>query len=193
MEGDLYLSLTKDLKTTSWDCPRQSLLWSGLISASSGADPIKAKGRDCLSWGNSSGNDTVREGYILYELEWSSLATKNKVAKDLDLMLHPNVNFFFWILSHNKLLTADNLFRAISGTSWCVWCKAESESSSHLFLKFEFTSSVCMNLLTLKAKDIGSNFLKVGQGISQIVKGETSLKSSMEHNPKINPLEDLFN
>lgn len=52
----------------------------------------------------------------------------------------PKINFFFWTLFHNKILTGENLCkRNIAGPHRCVLCKKAQETSAHIFLKCEFS------------------------------------------------------
>eukprot|EP00253_Pinus_taeda_P024006 PITA_24006 len=48
----------------------------------------------------------------------------------------PRAKLFFWCVLRDRIPTGDHLMRrSIHGPSWCVMCKAESESTEHLFLR----------------------------------------------------------
>lgn len=55
----------------------------------------------------------------------------------------PKVNFFFWTLVHNKLLTGDNLEKkSITGPHRCVLCRNNIETAKHLFMECMFAKEV---------------------------------------------------
>ncbi|XP_026460037.1 uncharacterized protein LOC113360789 [Papaver somniferum] len=44
------------------------------------------------------------------------------------------INFFLWLLSHDRIMTADNLLRrGMNVSSLCCFCDEDDETSSHLF------------------------------------------------------------
>eukprot|EP00253_Pinus_taeda_P008490 PITA_08490 len=48
----------------------------------------------------------------------------------------PRAKLFFWCVLRDRIPTGDHLMRrAVHGPSWCVLCKADSESTEHLFLR----------------------------------------------------------
>lgn len=59
----------------------------------------------------------------------------------------PKIKFFNWTLLKGKILTAENLKkRGILRPSICCLCRAEEESSQHLFLECPFSQS-CWKLI----------------------------------------------
>ena len=53
------------------------------------------------------------------------------------------LNFFLWLLVHQKILTAENLKnRGIEGPSRCIMCKKVEETKKHLFLDCSFGNEV---------------------------------------------------
>eukprot|EP00253_Pinus_taeda_P014925 PITA_14925 len=93
--------------------------------------PIAA-GADILRWGyEERGTFTTREAY--------NIITKDKIIKDnlwdqiWSSSIWPKVSTFLWLLSHNRILTRDNLRkRNFSGPSICPNCKQEEETATHL-------------------------------------------------------------
>eukprot|EP00253_Pinus_taeda_P011523 PITA_11523 len=93
--------------------------------------PIAA-GADILIWGyEERGTFTTREAY--------NIITKDKIIKDnlwdqiWSSLIWPKVSTFLWLLSHNRILTWDNLRKInFSGPSICPNCKQEEETTTHL-------------------------------------------------------------
>ena len=55
----------------------------------------------------------------------------------------PKVNFFSWLLLHNKVLTGDNLLkRGFNGPFWCCFCKLALETTYHLLIGYDFSKMV---------------------------------------------------
>jgi len=55
----------------------------------------------------------------------------------------PKIKAFCWLLSHNIILTIENLRkRAIVGPLICVLCQSSEESIPHLFLTFPYSLEV---------------------------------------------------
>eukprot|EP00253_Pinus_taeda_P021837 PITA_21837 len=64
----------------------------------------------------------------------------------------PKIDFFYWTLTHNSILTRDNLHRhGMEGPSWCNLCKSEEETADHLFLSYPFALEVWKGVLTLNS------------------------------------------
>jgi len=60
----------------------------------------------------------------------------------------PKINFFFWALFHNKILTGDNLCRRnIAGPHRCVFCKKALETSVHIFIECEYAQKAWTSFL----------------------------------------------
>jgi ribonuclease HI/exonuclease III len=116
-----------------------------------GANPENRNLRDSWAWG-LTGTYTTAAGYkalqntkdnshppAFWKLVWDNLAL-------------PKVNFFFWTVVQNKLLTGDNLEkRKIAGPHRCELCRSNSETAQHLFLECNFAKEVWrLSLLDLQ-------------------------------------------
>lgn len=65
-----------------------------------------------------------------------------------DKQLIPNISFFWWTLSHGKLLNQDKLqHRGFIGPNICTLCKKENETNTHIFVKCDFIRK-CWHKLT---------------------------------------------
>eukprot|EP00253_Pinus_taeda_P033170 PITA_33170 len=91
-----------------------------------------AVGADILRWGyEERGTFTTKEAY--------NIITNDKIIKDnlwdqiWSSTIWPKVSTFLWLLSHNRILTWDNLRkRKFSGPSICPNCKQAEETVTHL-------------------------------------------------------------
>eukprot|EP00253_Pinus_taeda_P013241 PITA_13241 len=84
-------------------------------------------GPDLLRWGyEEKGTFSTREAY--------NITIQDKIWNQIwDSHLWPKVSTFLWLLSHNKILTWDNLRkRSFSGPSICLNCRQEEETAIHL-------------------------------------------------------------
>ena len=55
----------------------------------------------------------------------------------------PKVNFFTWILMHNKVLSGENLLkREFNGPFHCCFCKSTTKTTNHLLIDCVFSKSV---------------------------------------------------
>jgi ribonuclease HI/exonuclease III len=130
-----------------WLTPQKNLL----VELLEGSTPENRHMRDSWAWG-LSGTYTTAAGYkalqntkdnshppAFWKLVWDNLAL-------------PKVNFFFWTLVQNKLLTGDNLEkRKIAGPHRCELCRSNSETAQHLFLECNFAKEVWrLSLLDLQ-------------------------------------------
>eukprot|EP00253_Pinus_taeda_P007997 PITA_07997 len=90
------------------------------------------EGPDILRWGyEEKGTFSTKEAY--------NIITKDRIIKDKlwdqiwGSSTWPKVSTFLWLLSHNRILTWDNLRkRSFSGPSICLNCKQVEETSIHL-------------------------------------------------------------
>jgi len=95
---------------------------------------LTSAGTDTLRWGyEERGTFTTKEAY--------KIIIKEKVIKDniwekiWNPSIWPKVSTFLWLLSHNRILTWDNLRkRNFSGPSRCPNCNQAEESALHLML-----------------------------------------------------------
>lgn len=75
----------------------------------------------------------------------------------LEIRVPPKDKTFHWTLLKGKVLTAENLRkRGISGPSICCFCRAEEESSHHLFFLCPLAQS-CWNQI-IRPLEIGETF-----------------------------------
>jgi len=87
---------------------------------------------DKLRWGyEEKGTYTTKEAYLLI--------LKDQLIKDKlwekvwSPRIWPKISTFLWLLSHNRILTWDNLRkRKFEGPSICLNCKMEEETAVHL-------------------------------------------------------------
>eukprot|EP00253_Pinus_taeda_P004733 PITA_04733 len=93
---------------------------------------LKEVAKDKLRWGyEEKGTFTTKEAY--------HIILKDQLIKDKlwekiwNPPIWPKISTFLWLLSHNRILTWDNLRkRKFAGPSICVNCKLEEESVVHL-------------------------------------------------------------
>jgi len=98
--------------------------------------------KDSWGWGQS-GVYTTAAGYRALQASRISRQTPTFWKNVWDPLALPKVNFFFWTLAHNKLLTGDNLEkRNIAGPHRCVLCSSNYETAQHLFLECNFAKEV---------------------------------------------------
>ena len=119
-----------------------------LIDALAGLAPVHRSSNDKWGWG-STGVYTVAHGMSAIHSPHASLLSTALWKSIWSPFGLPKVIFFSWLLMHQKVLTGENLLRrGFLGPFRCCLCKAESESSDHLFVECVFIHSVWK--LTLK-------------------------------------------
>eukprot|EP00253_Pinus_taeda_P007787 PITA_07787 len=93
---------------------------------------LKEDGPDSLRWGyEEKGTFTSKEAYhILIKGNY----IKDKIWERIwQPPIWPKISTFLWRLTHNRILTWDNLRkRKFAGPSICLNCKIEDESAAHL-------------------------------------------------------------
>ena len=98
--------------------------------------------KDRRGWGNS-GSYTTAEGINQYAASVNvpvnpAIWTHNWNNKTL-----PKIDAFIWILTHQRLLTGENLERrGHAGPFRCPLCVANTETISHLFFNCPYTISI---------------------------------------------------
>jgi ribonuclease HI len=107
--------------------------------------------RDRWAWG-LSGIYTTTAGYKALQNKKDSSHSPAFWKLVWDNLALPKVNFFFWTLVHNKLLTGDNLEkRNIAGPHRCELCRSNPETAQHLFLECNFAKEAWrLSLLDLQ-------------------------------------------
>eukprot|EP00253_Pinus_taeda_P005179 PITA_05179 len=106
------------------------------------ATPDNRLKKDRWGWGKS-GIYTSAEGYKSLQGKRISHHTPAFWKQIWEPLALPKINFFFWTLVHNKLLTGDNLTkRKFEGPHRCALCRCQLETAQHLFLDCAFTKKV---------------------------------------------------
>eukprot|EP00253_Pinus_taeda_P024057 PITA_24057 len=93
---------------------------------------LKATEQDKLRWGyEEKGTYTTKEAYHIIIKDQ---LTKDKLWEKIwSPPIWPKISTFLWLLSHNRILTWDNLRkRKFEGPSICLNCKMEEETAVHL-------------------------------------------------------------
>eukprot|EP00253_Pinus_taeda_P009198 PITA_09198 len=93
---------------------------------------FKEEGPDTLRWGYAEkGTFTSTEAYhIIIKGHYIKDKIWEKIWKP---PIWPKISTFLWLLSHNRILTWDNLRkRKFAGPSICLNCQIEEESAAHL-------------------------------------------------------------
>lgn len=121
-----------------------------LLDLLQGKSPSKATSKDKRGWGSLSGSYTASEGYkrmmaIPYAppdlAQWKFI---------WDFPSLPKIDFFFWIVAHQCILTRDNLCRrGMEGPSRCPLCLFDEEIANHLLLLCPFALVVWRGVLML--------------------------------------------
>jgi hypothetical protein len=121
---------------------RLSLQQSMLEDLLEDAAPVNRTMKDRWGWGQT-GVYTTAAGYRALQASRNSSQTPAFWKNVWEPLAIPKVNFFFWTLVHNKLLTGDNLEkRNIVGPHRCVLCSNNSETAQHLFMDCIFAKEV---------------------------------------------------
>lgn len=110
-----------------------------LIDLLEGSSPEHRHIRDSWAWG-MTGTYTTAAGYKALQSPRNSSHAPTFWKSFWENLSLPKVNFFFWTLVHNTLLTGDNLEkRNIAGPHRCELCRCHSETAQHLFLGCKFS------------------------------------------------------
>eukprot|EP00253_Pinus_taeda_P035518 PITA_35518 len=97
---------------------------------------LKETGKDKLRWGyEEKGIFTAKEAY---KIILKDRLTKNKVWEKIwDPPIWPKISTFLWLLTHNRILSWDNLRkRKFVGPSICLNCRTDEESVADATLSF---------------------------------------------------------
>eukprot|EP00253_Pinus_taeda_P007306 PITA_07306 len=97
---------------------------------------------DIWGWGK---NGVYRENQGYHQLQSKQDSPHQGIVwKQIwDSFSIPKINFFFWTLFHNKILTGENLCkRGIIGPHRCILCKRGLETTNHMFIMCDFTKEV---------------------------------------------------
>eukprot|EP00253_Pinus_taeda_P024453 PITA_24453 len=100
--------------------------------------PVHMEEEDSWGWGQT-GVYSAKQGYLHMQGNKDSVHPEGVWKQIWECFSIPKINFFFWTLFHNKILTGENLCkRNIAGPHRCVLCKKAQETSAHIFLECEF-------------------------------------------------------
>eukprot|EP00253_Pinus_taeda_P008595 PITA_08595 len=103
---------------------------------------LKETEQDKLRWGyEEKGTYTTKEAYLLI---LKDQLTKDKLWEKIwSPPIWPKISTFLWLLSHNRILSWDNLRkRKFEGPSICLNCKMEEESAVHLMQLCPFSRKI---------------------------------------------------
>eukprot|EP00253_Pinus_taeda_P004859 PITA_04859 len=103
---------------------------------------LKETDQDKLRWGyEEKGTYTTKEAYLII---LKDQLTKDKLWEKIwRSPIWPKISTFLWLLSHNRVLTWDNLRkRKFEGPSICLNCKMEEESAVHLMQLCPFSRKI---------------------------------------------------
>lgn len=90
-----------------------------------------------------SGIFTVKSAYRALKFIPRIAIVANRIHKVWKLNIPPRMKVFGWLMSHNKLLTVDNLNkRGWSLVNRCILCKADLESINHMINVCPFSLAV---------------------------------------------------
>eukprot|EP00253_Pinus_taeda_P009219 PITA_09219 len=109
--------------------------------------PVHMEEEDSWGWGQT-GVYSAKQGYLQMQGKKDSVHPEGVWKQIWECFSIPKINFFFWTLFHNKILTSENLCkRNIAGPHRCVLCKKAQETSAHIFLECEFTQKTWTSFL----------------------------------------------
>eukprot|EP00253_Pinus_taeda_P008458 PITA_08458 len=103
---------------------------------------LKENDQDKLRWGyEEKGTYTTKEAYLI---TLKDQLTKDKLWEKIwNPPIWPKISTFLWLLSHNRVLTWDNLRkRKFEGPSICLNCKQEEETAVHLMQLCPFSRKI---------------------------------------------------
>eukprot|EP00253_Pinus_taeda_P020669 PITA_20669 len=103
---------------------------------------LKENDQDKLRWGyEEKGTYTTKEAYLI---TLKDHLTKDKLWEKIwNPPIWPKISTFLWLLSHNRVLTWDNLRkRKFEGPSICLNCKQEEETAVHLMQLCPFSRKI---------------------------------------------------
>eukprot|EP00253_Pinus_taeda_P020773 PITA_20773 len=99
--------------------------------------PVHKDEEDTWGWGQT-GVYSAKQGYLQMQSKKDSVHPEGVWKQIWESFSIPKINFFFWTLFQNKILTGENLCkRNIAGPHRCVFCKKALETSVHIFLEYE--------------------------------------------------------
>jgi hypothetical protein len=108
-----------------------------------GKAPVSARLKDKRGWGSPTGNYTASAGYkAALNIPWVP-SNPGPWKAIWNFPSIPKIDHFAWTLTHNSILTFDNLKkRGWEGPSRCPLCRIQEETPEHLLLECEFSKEV---------------------------------------------------
>jgi ribonuclease HI len=113
-----------------------------------GKAPVSAGLKDKRGWGSPTGNYTATTGYkAALNIPWVP-SNPGPWKAIWNFPSIPKIDHFAWTLTHNSILTFDNLKkRGWEGPSRCPLCRSQEETPEHLLLECEFSKKVWSHLI----------------------------------------------
>eukprot|EP00253_Pinus_taeda_P018086 PITA_18086 len=109
--------------------------------------PVHKNEEDTWGWGQT-GVYSAKQGYLQMQSKKDSVHPEGVWKQIWECFSIPKINFFFWTLFQNKILTGENLCkRNIAGPHRCVFCKKALETSAHIFLECEYAQKTWTSFL----------------------------------------------
>jgi ribonuclease HI len=110
--------------------------------------PVHKNEEDTWGWGQT-GVYSAKQGYLQMQSKKDSVHPEGVWKQIWECFSIPKINFFFWTLFQNKILTGENLCkRNILGPHRCVFCKKALETTVHIFLECEYAQKTWTSFLT---------------------------------------------
>jgi ribonuclease HI len=110
--------------------------------------PVHKNEEDTWGWGQT-GVYTAKQGYLQMQSKKDTVHPEGVWKQIWECFSIPKVNFFFWTLYQNKILTGENLCkRNILSPHRCVFCKKALETTTHIFLECEYAQKTWTSFLT---------------------------------------------
>eukprot|EP00253_Pinus_taeda_P005327 PITA_05327 len=134
-----------------WNLPNipEHLIDQSIVFIAEIADfaPVHKNEEDSWGWGKT-GVYSANQGYIQMQSKKDPVHPEGVWKLIWECFSIPKINFFFWTLFQNKILTGENLCkRNIVGPHRCVFCKKALETSAHIFLECEFAQKTWSSFL----------------------------------------------
>ena len=101
------------------------------------------EGSDVIQWGHLLlGTFSVKEAYAI--LSSRKVVHPFPIQKRIwNLLLWPKLSYFLWLLSHQRILTQDNLLKKVFQVpSICMLCNCHHETINHLLDSYSFTNTL---------------------------------------------------
>eukprot|EP00253_Pinus_taeda_P023772 PITA_23772 len=109
--------------------------------------PVHKNEEDTWGWGQTRVY-SAKQGYLQMQSKKDLVHPEGVWKQIWECFSIPKINFFFWTLFQNKILTGENLCkRNIVGPHRCVFCKKSLETAVHIFLECEYAQKTWISFL----------------------------------------------